>query len=131
NIIGVLDQRTTDASGVATLNINLSPGTDIITAQYGYSVVSNKITVLTIIQSSDISMKYKDGTAFKARILNDVGKVSPGVNVTFNINGVFYIRTTDASGVAGLNINLLPGEYIITTMYKGLYASNWIRIRGI
>ena len=131
NINGVFYQRTTDASGVATLNINLSPGTYIITAQYGYSVVSNTITVLTIIQSSDISMKYKDGTAFKARILNDVGKVSPGVNVTFNINGVFYIRTTDSSGVASLNINLLPGEYIITTMYKGLYASNWIRIRGI
>ncbi|MBR0270984.1 MAG: Ig-like domain repeat protein [Methanobrevibacter sp.] len=131
NINGVFYQRTTDASGVASLNINLRPGNYIITAQYGFAAVSNTITVLTIIESSDITMNYRDGTTFKARILDDIGNISPGVNVTFNINGVFYQRTTNASGVANLNINLMPGEYIITSMYKGLLVSNTIRIRSI
>ena len=35
-------------------------------------------------------------------------------NVTFNINGIFYSRQTDEEGIARLNINLPPGEYIVT-----------------
>jgi len=36
------------------------------------------------------------------------------IEVEFNINGVFYKRFTDEYGKASLNINLGPGEYIIT-----------------
>ena len=32
----------------------------------------------------------------------------------FNINGVYYTRQTNASGVAKLTINLQPGNYILT-----------------
>ena len=31
-----------------------------------------------------------------------------------NINGVFYNRATNENGIARLNINLIPGEYILT-----------------
>ena len=33
-----------------------------------------------------------------------------------NINGVFYNRTTNENGTAKLNINLIPGEYILTAI---------------
>ena len=75
-------------------------------------------------------MYYKDGTKFKATILDGLGNILPGVNVTFNINGVFYTRLTNDNGVANLNINLQSGKYIITSMYNGLCVSNTITIRN-
>lgn len=37
--------------------------------------------------------------------------------VKFNINGVLYTRETNGEGVAKLNINLNPGEYILTSIH--------------
>ena len=130
NINGVFYTRVTNAEGIASLAINLSPGTYIITAQYGFAMVSNGITVKSVILASDITMYYKDGTKFKATILDGLGNILPGVNVTFNINGVFYTRLTNDNGVANLNINLQSGKYIITSMYNGLCVSNTITIRN-
>ena len=48
--------------------------------------------------------------------------------IKFNINGVFYDRTTDANGIAKLNINLMSGKYIITSMYNGAAISNEVTI---
>ena len=51
-----------------------------------------------------------------------------GEEVTFNINGVFYTRTTNASGIAKLNINLMAGQYIITSSYNGLSIGNKVTV---
>ena len=40
----------------------------------------------------------------------------PDVNITMNINGVLYNRTTNENGTARLNINLNPGVYILTAI---------------
>ncbi len=48
--------------------------------------------------------------------------------MTFNINGVFYHRTTDSNGVASLGNILRPGEYIITTMFDGLAIGNKVSV---
>uniref|UniRef100_UPI0037DC3631 hypothetical protein n=1 Tax=Methanobrevibacter smithii TaxID=2173 RepID=UPI0037DC3631 len=66
--------------------------------------------------------------AFNAALVDGQGKAISGVNITFNINGVFYHRTTNADGVTKLNIRLMPGEYIITSMYDECWASNKIII---
>jgi hypothetical protein len=50
--------------------------------------------------------------------------------IQFNVNGVFYTRTTDSTGIAKLNINLMAGEYIITSSYNGSNIANTISIRG-
>ncbi|WP_407415106.1 hypothetical protein [Methanobrevibacter sp.] len=50
------------------------------------------------------------------------------VGITFNINGVFYTRYTNSSGIASLNINLMPGEDIITSQYENDVISNKITI---
>ena len=128
NINGVMYERKTNESGFAKLNINLNPGKYVITAMYGGNVVSNEITVLPTLNASDISMSYRDGTQFKATLLDGQGNVYPAQNVTFNINGVFYNRLTDDNGVARLNINLIPGEYIITSTYNKLNIANTITI---
>ncbi len=130
NINGVFYDRLTNSDGVASLAINLIPGKYTITAQYGDSKVSNTITVLSIIKANDITMNYRDGTKFKATILDGNGNPYPNQAVTFNINGVFYTRITNSTGVANLNINLQSGKYIITTTFNGLSASNTIVIKS-
>ena len=129
NINGIFYYRQTNIRGEATLNINLPPGEYIITAQYNNCKVSNNIKVLSTILSNDITMEYKDGTKFKACALDDTGKPKANEKLTFNINGVFYTRTTDEYGIANLNINLIVGTYIITTEYNGLKMSNKIIIQ--
>ena len=67
---------------------------------------------------------------FKASLVDGQGNPYAGQNITFNINGIFYNRTTDAQGIAKLNINLMAGEYIITSMYNDAAISNKITIRA-
>ena len=130
NINGVFYTRVTDENGIARLNIRLDPASYIITA---YNPVTgeqkaNNITVLPRIIAKDLSMKYLDGSTFNAALVDGQGKAIAGVNITFNINGVFYHRTTDVNGVASLNIRLISGVYIITSMYDECWASNKITI---
>ena len=128
NINGVMYERKTNESGIARLNINLQPGEYVITAMYNDCNVANNITVLPVLKAENITMVYKDGTQFKANLVDGQGKPLANTNVTFNINGVFYQRTTDSNGVAALNINLMPGEYIITSSYNGTNIANTIKI---
>ena len=73
-------------------------------------------------------MKYRDGSKFEAKVLNGTGNPLVNGSVEFNINGVFYTRTSDDNGIARLNINLMAGEYIITSTYNNLSISNKITI---
>ena len=130
NINGVFYTRTSDANGYVKMNINLPPGTYIITAEYKGLKASNKITVLSVLETKDLVMKYRDGSKFEAKILDGQGRPYAGQTVKFNINGVFYTKTTGADGIARLNINLLPGQYIITSSYNGLNAANKVTISG-
>ena len=130
NINGVFYTRVTDENGMASLNIRLDPNSYIITA---YNPVTgeqraNEVTVLPRIIAEDLSMKYLDGSSFNATLVDGQGKAVVGVNITFNVNGVFYHKTTDANGVARLNIRLMPGDYIITSTYDKCWASNKITI---
>ncbi|WP_296891136.1 Ig-like domain repeat protein [uncultured Methanobrevibacter sp.] len=131
NINGVFYTRQTDANGYINMNINLNPGTYIATIMYNGLSLANTIKVLPILEAKDIVMKYRDGTKFEAKLLDGQGKPFAGQTVTFNINGVMYNRITDGSGIARLNINLMPGEYIITSMYEnGATIANKVTIRG-
>ena len=117
NINGVFYNRTTDANGSARLNINLISGDYIITAKNlnDNCTISNNITVKPTIISDDLIKIYKNESQFNVQALTTNGTPLANKNLTFNINGVFYNRTTDSEGNAKLNINLNPGTYIITT----------------
>ena len=130
NINGVMYERTSNASGHVKMNINLNPGTYIITANYNGLMASNTIEVLPVLSAKDINMKYRDGTKFEAKLVDGQGNPFAAQKITFNINGVFYERTTDAEGIARLNINLQAGEYIITSTFNGASLANNIIISG-
>ena len=74
-------------------------------------------------------MTYKDCSTFNVTVLDGEGKPLSDAVVTFNINGVFYNRTSDSSGITQLNINLMAGEYIITSEHDDLRISNTITIK--
>ena len=120
--------RTTNSNGVASLNINLNPDTYIITAEYEGSRVSNKVTVLDIMKTNDLIKQHGSASQFKVTLLDGHGNQYPNQTITFNINGVFYTRTTNSNGVAGLNINLQAGKYIITSSFNGLNHGNTVTI---
>lgn len=128
NINGVFYTKTTNASGYVNMNINLAPGKYIITAEYNGLRASNNIEVLSVMETKDLSMKYKDGSKFEVKLLDGQGNPYANQTVSFNINGVFYNRTTESDGIARLNINLMAGEYIITSTYNGLNAANKVTI---
>ena len=128
NINGVFYTRQTNASGIAKLTINLVPGDYEITAEYDGCKVANTVKVLPILSADDVVMKYKDGTRFVATLVDGQGKPYSGQTIEFNINGVLYKRSTDNSGQARLNINLIAGEYIITSSFNGANIANKITI---
>lgn len=128
NINGVFYNRTTNESGHAQLNINLGAGEYIITAEYKGCSVSNNIKVKSILSAEDLTKKYATSDQFKARLIDGEGNPVANTNVIFNINGVFYVRTTDSDGIAKLNIRLMPGKYIITSSYNECYISNKITV---
>ena len=130
NINGVLYKKQTDYEGVARLNINLFPGKYILTAMhpdglmYGYN-----ITVLSTIHGDDIVKFFRNGTQYCAKFLDGCGSPLVNASVTFNINGVFYKKQTDDNGMARLNINLFPGEYILTAIHlNGEEKANIIKV---
>ncbi|WP_296861969.1 hypothetical protein [uncultured Methanobrevibacter sp.] len=133
NIHGVFYNRTSDENGYVKLNINLNPGDYIVTAEYNGYKVSNNIKVLPLLIASDLTKPFLDLTPFTVKLVNGHGNALIDKVITFNINGVMYNRTTDLSGIARLNINLWPGEYIITSMYEqmGAVTANKVTVTSI
>ena len=78
--------------------------------------------------NEDLSMKYHDESKFEVKVLDGTGDAIVNANVKFNVNGVFYTRVSDSNGIARLNINLMSGQYIITSSYNTLNISNKITI---
>ena len=131
NINGVFYNRKTDASGQASLNINLNPGRYVITAINGinWDQHANIVEVLPIlVDGHDLTKYYRNDSVYSIRVLDDVGNPLSGVDVVFNINGVFYTRTSNATGYANLNLRLQPDQYIVTAEYKTFMTSNIITV---
>ena len=130
NINGVFYTKKTDKDGMADLGIMLRPGSYILTA---YNPVTGEekgfnITVKSLIMQNDLTKYYLNASRFEATVYNKDGFLAVNKEVTFNINGVFYTKTTDKNGVASLGIALRPGNYTITTMYDGLDIGNRVSV---
>ena len=123
NINGVFYTKTTNDKGIATLNINLLPGKYIITAIYNNCFVSNNITVLPVLTADDLTKYFGITASLNSKLVDGQGNPLANQTVTYNINGVFYNKITDVNGIAKLNINLNPGEYIATITHESTFAS--------
>ena len=133
NINHVDYTRTTDAEGIARLNINLPVGeydTHITfdDPDYHYTKSFCQVTVNPIIITSDLSMTENDGSKFTATVENGMSTRLGGVQVLFTVNGRNYERTSDYNGVASLNINLPQGNYQIITKVYDVVKTNTIHI---
>ena len=128
NINGVFYHKTTDENGVASLGIALRSGNYIITTIVDDLAMGNNVNVLPTLVTSDLSMKYLDGSSFTAQALDGQGNPLANQNVSFNVNGVFYHKVTDKDGIASLNIRLMAGQYIITSYWNSFQVGNTIKI---
>ena len=123
NINGVFYTKITNEKGIATQNINLLPGKYIITAIYNNCFVSNNITVLPVLTADDLTKYFGIPASLNSKLVDGQGHPLANQTVTYNINGVFYNKITDINGIAKLNINLNPGEYIATITHESTFAS--------
>ena len=120
-------------NGKASIGINLNPGNYTITTFYHYTdglaTKTNNIEVLSTIQANDVVKFFRNGTQYYAKFLDGCGSPLVNASVIFNINGVFYKKQTDYNGMARLNINLFPGEYILTAIHlNGEEKANIIKV---
>ena len=110
------------------MGIALRPGNYIITTIVDDLAMGNNVNVLPTLVTSDLSMKYLDGSSFTAQALDGQGNPLANQNVSFNVNGVFYHKVTDKDGIASLNIRLMAGQYIITSYWNSFQVGNTIKI---
>lgn len=120
-------------NGKASIGINLNPGNYTITTFYHYTdglaTKTNNIEVLSTILANDVVKFFRNGTQYCAKFLDGCGSSLVNASVVFNINGVFYKKQTDDNGMARLNINLFPGEYILTAIHlNGEEKANIIKV---
>ena len=120
-------------NGKASIGINLNPGNYTITTFYHYTdglaTKTNNIEVLSTILANDVVKFFRNGTQYCAKFLDGCGSPLVNASVTFNINGVFYKKQTDDNGMTRLNINLFPGEYILTAIHlNGEEKANIIKV---
>jgi len=121
-INGMSYSRITNSNGVAGLNINLNPNTYLINVvfneddDYKKSTLNEFIKVNSTISARNLVKYYKNESQFYATLIDVNGNPQVNQSVIMNINGVFYSRNTNENGVVKLNINLNPGDYIITVI---------------
>ena len=90
--------------------------------------IGNTVKVLPTLETSDLSMNYRDGSSFNVKTLDGEGNPLANQNITFNVNGVFYHKTTGSDGIANLEINLMKGEYIITSYWNDYEIGNKLEV---
>lgn len=115
-INNVTYNRVTNDMGIASLALNLNAGNYSVKVDYkDTSVVSNVLIKSTII-GNDLVKYYKNDSQFYVKVLDSNGDILVNQTVSININGVFYNRTTNESGIAKLTINLYTGNYTLTVL---------------
>ena len=119
-INGVTYDRITDSNGSASIAVNLYSGLYHVTVsykgttEYAPASTTSEVKVMPTINSGDVTKFYKNGTQYYATFLDGHGNPLINTTVRFNINGVFYNRVTNDKGVAKLNIQLRPANYVLT-----------------
>jgi transglutaminase-like putative cysteine protease len=129
---GVTYTKKTNANGVASLPINLKPGTYKVVAtnpKTGFKLTTT-FKILSTISARDISKVYTDGRKFYATFLKSNGKALANKKVKFKIDGKTYKVKTNSKGVASLSLkDLKKGTYkIISYNTDGLTKTNIVKV---
>ena len=136
-INGVTYTRTSNDSGVASLNINLPVGEYrcVVDSPEDSTHQSAQVNFMVRVKS-DTHMdgtnivKMEDETVvYQCAVYTPWERVMDcTVNIT--VNGVTYTRQTDSNGLAKLNIRLPAGEYELTAVFNGDNLHNPSSIRN-
>ena len=129
---GVSNTVKTNTKGVASLAVNLKPGSYKVVAnnpKTGYSL-TNTVKVLSTISAKDISKVYTDSRKFSATFYKSNGKALANKNIKFKLNGKTYTKKTNSKGVATLSLtSLTKGTHKITSYNTdGLTKTNKITV---
>jgi hypothetical protein len=81
-----------------------------------------------VLYATDLTKTYSEKKAFNVSVVDGHGNPLKDAKVSLNINGVIYNKVSDENGTASLNINLLPGKYIITSSYNGANIANTVTV---
>ncbi len=124
--------RKTDVNGVATLAVNLKPGTYKVSATNPVTgeQSTTSFRILTTLTASDINKVRGDGRKFTAKFLKSNGKALANQYIKIKINGKTHKVKTNSNGKASLSLdNLKKGTYkVISYNNDGLSATNTVRI---
>ncbi|MBQ2665399.1 Ig-like domain repeat protein [Methanobrevibacter sp.] len=129
---GVTYTKKTDSKGVASLAIDLKPGTYKVTAvnpETGYTLTTT-FRILSTITASNVNKVYTDGKKFTATFYKSNGKVLANKYIKFKLNGRTYNVKTNSKGVASLSLLTLGvGTHkIVSYNTDGLYQTNTIKV---
>ena len=115
SINGIDYYKTTNDEGKTSLALNLDSG--VYDAHVSHLLIitkSAKVTINPTVDGNDLIKMYGNASKYYAKFIDSQGQILKNTDVKFNVNGVEYTRKTNGSGIASLNINLNPGQYIIT-----------------
>ena len=131
--------KTTDEKGVVSLGLSLDSGIYTVTVNFkgtaDYTPITRqaKVTIEPTVKGLDVVKMFRNDTQYYAIFTDSQGNPLKNKDVQFNINGVFYTKTTNDKGIAMMGINLNPGKYVITAinLVTGEQSGNNITVKSL
>ena len=111
----------TDSNGVASVNLDLTPGSYKAIAYFEgddtfeSSNLTTAFKVLPTIKASNLSKYYKGSTKYGATFYNSQGNALANRNVKITVNGKTYTKKTNGKGAVSLPVDLKPGTYKVVS----------------
>ena len=81
-----------------------------------------------VTSNTDISVVYGSESYFSVKVVTSNNHSVVGASVEFTINGKAINATTDNEGIAKLEINEVPGNYVVATSYNNQYYLNNVSV---
>ena len=131
--------KTTDEKGVVSLGLSLDSGIYTVTVNFkgllNYTPITRqaKVTIEPTVKGLDVVKMFRNNTQYYAIFTDSQGNPLKNKDIQFNINGVFYTKTTNDKGIAMMSINLNPGKYVITAinLVTGEQSGNNITVKSL
>jgi len=136
-IIGNINYTaTTDGNGIASVNLNLNPGTYTVMvyfngdADFEVSNLTSEIRIASTIQAKNLTKYYNGATQYTAKFLDSKGNLLVNKMVTVTVNGKSYTRKTNSKGLISLPMNFKPGTYnvVLTNPLTGYKLTTTFKI---
>ena len=83
------------------------------------NIPNGTVVLETELVGENLTKYFSDSTPYAVTLKDSDGNYLRNQNVTINLNGKPYIRTTDENGMAKMNINLNAGEYNVISSFSG------------